>query len=734
MHPRRSRQLLVVGMLVSLPAVAAQQRTAGNQESLLEQAERLLQAVAAGEEFDGDVSEQLPILIVIAEHGERQKSDLAIRGLGRMKSKASPAIPMLCTKLDDRNHATRSAAADALVAIGDASVAPLRKLIHSPSARTCAAATEALGRLQLIDLLDLTGLALDPDPRVRAAVANALSRIGKPGVPQLAIHLQDEELAVAVEAARGLQANREDPSIAIPKLIEAVSRPDLGWAAAEALAAYGVEARLGVPAIIKGYPLGPTSRSIRRDAAHRALQHIGPPDERDIEALCECLTHESEEARILAAQSLSLLGTKGRSAAAALEAATQATIEWYVKLEREFESSPSPWRDNSGRVFRAATYLAAAVWDVTHDAERFVHVLEKAALTADYPLSRYASSAWREFTADDCAVVESMLRHSSPHVQHTALDGVVQMGPAAVSLQEVVFELAGGPDAELSRQAMQALAAIGPSLAEAAAPLRKTPRRYDSVARVRDRRRLKIRSDESQAILIRGLQDAEQRRTAIACAQALWNTSNEPVSGKPFYELLSPEGAAALIIEAAGKPEFHHYDAIKILQRPPAAADIVVPYLVDQTASAHWTRHAVSALGAFGEAASRAIKTVETHLDDESPKTRLIAAKSIFQISGDDSHLQRQLRSSFSGRDGRQAYFATLTLTAMGPSAAPFLHFIVEGARTPFETLIEALQSIGTDDAVAVLEKIAKSPDWAQRRPALAALRELRNSDETGSQ
>src|SRR5947209_1638254 len=58
--------------------------------------ERLLEAVARGEDLDDDASEQIPLLIEIVENGEAGASDLAIRALARMKSKSNPAIATIC--------------------------------------------------------------------------------------------------------------------------------------------------------------------------------------------------------------------------------------------------------------------------------------------------------------------------------------------------------------------------------------------------------------------------------------------------------------------------------------------------------------------------------------------------------------------------------------------------------------------------------------------------------------
>ena len=189
--------LITAGAVPIAVPVAAQQ--------LPVDCERFLQAVASGAESDPDALTHLSQLIRVVEQGQQADMNLAIRVLTRLQSQAAPAVHVLCDRLDDSDYATRGLAIDALAAIGEAAVVPLRGLLHAASGRARSAATEALGRLQRIEMSDLDRLAKDPDPRVRAAVARVLSHVGQPGVPRLAPFLTDEELAVAVEAARALQ-------------------------------------------------------------------------------------------------------------------------------------------------------------------------------------------------------------------------------------------------------------------------------------------------------------------------------------------------------------------------------------------------------------------------------------------------------------------------------------------------------------------------------------------------
>jgi HEAT repeat protein len=716
-----------IGLIVSTCGVpAAAQQTADDKSTTQrERVQRLLQIVAAGKDFHGDASDLVPELTKIIERGDNPAADMAIRALGAMTSKAAPAVPVLCDKLDDRSQATRASAVDALVAIGADSVEPLRKLIHSPSGKSRAAAATALGRLHRIDLDDLDELAKDPDPRVRAAVAVALAQSGEPGVARLAAMLTDDELAVAVEAARGLQANRADPSVAVPKLIESLSRPDLGWAAANALAAYGIEARRAVPAILKSYPLGTADRLGWHDAAEQTLDHIGPPDERDVEAVSALLTDDNEEVQILAAASLSLMGMAGRSAAPALESAAEVTIERYLELQREFESKPDDLRDKSGRVFVAVESLVAAVWHVTHDADRFLKLLEQTVTAAGSPIHFSAPVPWTEFSADDCLLLERLLRSSDASVQYTALEGVRAIGAKAGPLKQVLFELADEKDLDIPRQAIAALAAIGPSVAEEAAPV-LFARLADGTIRLSDFAAaigaMNIRSADSEAVLERGLQDAD-RSTVKACAAALSKTSS------------NPEQTVAKIIESARSGPLTQWDAIDVLQRETAAAGIVVLYLIEQMSSKDVSarRLAIEAVGNFGPAGAPAIDALKAQLDDKSVEIRLQAAKSIFQISGNVAPLDRQLRSLFNGQDPQQRHSANETIEELGPAGAPFLHYVIAELHAPGPIspadMISVLNAVGSADATAALEQLAKSTDWELRSRAIAALHALPQSD-----
>ncbi len=304
----RMQRCLVLSFACVLCGGAAWSDDGPVDESPAARLDRLLTATAAGSELEANAAELVPQLVKLVEQGDPQQIPLAIRALGIIGPESAPAVHLLCESLNDSEHAIRDFASDALVAIGTASIDPLHQVLSSGSPRARAAATVALHRLDQLEMAELIVLSTDFDPRVRAAAASALADQGQPGVELLMQLLGDAEAAVAVEAARALGVNRMDGATAIPALIEAIPRGDVGWAAAEALGAYGMEAQRAIPALIQAYPLGRGLPYGSNERVELALQHIGPPAEADIPALREILNCQNPQIRNLAEDALAAIG------------------------------------------------------------------------------------------------------------------------------------------------------------------------------------------------------------------------------------------------------------------------------------------------------------------------------------------------------------------------------------------------------------------------------------------
>jgi HEAT repeat protein len=299
----------------------------------------------------------------------------ALKSMRPLGARASPAIPMLCSKLGDENHSIRSAAIEVLKSIGAESIVPLRQRLQSPSGRVRAAVVTALFHLKSIEFEEFDQLALDPDVRVRAAAARGLASFGKRGVPLLVRLLADRQLPVAIEAATALGTNREDPGLAIPALTQALSRRQLVVGAATALAAYRTEARRSIPIIIATEPMN-ENVELGDDSIESLLSELGPPDAADIPILIACLKLKEPRARDFAAMKLGELGEAAFHAAEALEAAAIATFQEGIAIDT------SPRAGRCWPYWEASPYWSAgdeclgAFWKVTRNPKRLIKLFE----------------------------------------------------------------------------------------------------------------------------------------------------------------------------------------------------------------------------------------------------------------------------------------------------------------------------------------------------------------------
>jgi HEAT repeat protein len=193
-----------------------------------------------------------------------------------------------------------------------------------------------------------------------------------------------------------------------------------------------------------------------------------------------------------------------------------------------------------------------------------------------------------------------------------------------------------------------------------------------------------------------------------------------------------------MIVDAARKGSIDHRNAIEALQQLNPAPESVIPYLVEQIQNNdYWTRHdALDAVGEFGRSAAPAMSAVRERLDDEGTEVRLAAAKALYQITGDTSRLEQELDAVLGGDELMYQSGAIKTITDLGPSGTPFMHYVTAALKEPHQTfveeLIEALQAVGSAEAVAALEQTAQSNDWILRSNATAVLRQLRDSGSKG--
>ncbi|MES2790368.1 MAG: HEAT repeat domain-containing protein, partial [Planctomycetota bacterium] len=283
----------------------------------------------------------------------------------------------------------RASAVTTLVAIGPDVSVSVRSTLKSKSGSARAAATEVLARLQLLDLAECQTLLKDADPRVRAAVARSLSKLGKPAVTVLAEMLADPESAVGAQAIRALQINHADPQVAIGGLTRVLQRSEIRDSAGTALGSYGTLAQRAIPTIISAVPSErPIFFYYHTDGAALALRHIGPPHPDDVPQICQTLKQGPYPASFIAAESLLTLGPEGKAVADDLAATAIRWAEEYrlakARIPQEMQNDFTG--NESVSILWGAERCATAFWHVTHDDRRFFELLEVLIKKAGDPL------------------------------------------------------------------------------------------------------------------------------------------------------------------------------------------------------------------------------------------------------------------------------------------------------------------------------------------------------------
>lgn len=201
---------------------------------------RKASARAAACRLLGDVGSSYAVLDLIPLLDDRRSVVrlAAARALGRL-GQPTGVVPLMQAVERDQ-HLPVDLAADAIQGIRDWPISLVQPGLSSPSERARTLSVELLGRLQVIDgvevLVDL--LASDPSPAVRARAARALGLIGSPNaVDPLIDALHAESTAVRAEAVTAL--GRLGTAAAVPGLRSVLLGPSwpLSGLAATALSA-----------------------------------------------------------------------------------------------------------------------------------------------------------------------------------------------------------------------------------------------------------------------------------------------------------------------------------------------------------------------------------------------------------------------------------------------------------------------------------------------------------------
>jgi len=213
----------------------------------------------------------------------------ALRALGEMGPKASPAVPILIRTLEDKNLSVGSMAQITLVRIGKPAMPALLEVFKDQS-------RDGLVRTRAVHIIGSIG-------------ADATEAI-----PDLIKALGEDSIASSASTALG-----DMGKAALPSILEALKSEDKETqaGAARALGQMGPEAEEAIPILrraLKGFDIG------FRVRAAKALIQLHPKDREALAALIGLLTGTTEEVRTDAMYALRDVGSDAREAITALEA------------------------------------------------------------------------------------------------------------------------------------------------------------------------------------------------------------------------------------------------------------------------------------------------------------------------------------------------------------------------------------------------------------------------------
>jgi HEAT repeat protein len=227
------------------------------------------------------------------EHADPAVRQHAMSGWVEVAEALAPAAAALADRLEDEEPGVREAAVRALSALGRQAAlalptvrAALRRLSlgdrHDGSLRTAAVeALSAIGNPPEAPVAELVRALHDPSPPVRFSAVQALGERGAAGGPAvgslLQLSLHDPDPAVRLEAAIALYRIDGRAENILPLLLRVLREPDEArrWLAADCLRTMGPEAREAVPALLEGLE-GNFKSVLVRNSFLLALNRIDP--------------------------------------------------------------------------------------------------------------------------------------------------------------------------------------------------------------------------------------------------------------------------------------------------------------------------------------------------------------------------------------------------------------------------------------------------------------------------
>lgn len=377
-----------------------------------------------------------------------------------------------------RDHMTRMRVALALAEHGDGCVGILAVLLRDADPRVRRAAAVALERVKAGQLELALAASRDPDPDVRLFAIRALRHERAAPIAVYRQALSDADPRVRHAAAVGLERRGADAALALPELVGALQDRDehVHSAVWGALRKLGPLAEPEVPALLAllrtpeastrlaaaslltgalgqyGRMAVPTLLALLEDAdagnrseAASALLEVceyHPAADEVRQVMAAVLHHPDEDIRLLAMSSLSRQAEKADLALAALAEALR---------------DPSP-----------AVQIAAgqALWYLGTRARPALSALVEALLDPTPKVRETAAWALEGMGTEAAPALPALLKaldDRDPGVAHFAGRAVVAARPDDPDMVPIYMRLLRGPQMDLRRRTVDALAGLGPS-------------------------------------------------------------------------------------------------------------------------------------------------------------------------------------------------------------------------------------------------------------------------------
>ncbi|MFO0947145.1 MAG: HEAT repeat domain-containing protein [Planctomycetota bacterium] len=332
------------------------------------------EATAGGEE------KMIADLVGLLAKGDDAQQSLAAEALGKIGPPAKSAMPELKKLLEDNDPVVCTAAAFAVLriepgdkALGESALTALENGLASTDERARIESARALGHVGSIAAKTVPSLCKalkDDQPHVQAFAAEALAKIGSPGLSCVMESLNDDK-----------------------------SRH---WAVV-VLGEMGADAKSAVPALLKVLK---SDDNVSRGEAALALGAIKPDSPEVVEALAAALTDKNGVVRASAAYALGEIGEPAKASIPALRNATKTEDAFLnslaaitlIKLQMEINEETkdvvgvlaTALKDEHPRIRLAACQSLATIGPAAKDA---LPALEEAAKDKDSNVADAAKEA-----------------------------------------------------------------------------------------------------------------------------------------------------------------------------------------------------------------------------------------------------------------------------------------------------------------------------------------------------